>query len=273
MKHYLLSKTSLVIYFLAGFLAIVYLTPYLKTFKLLPPMAELLSRFKPVKTKEIVSTQEVNTAMNLIDSSVDTLLRLEKQAKPLEKKAGANKIDDTRLREAERKKARELLVSNLKQTGALGKVVRPIEDTCTEKSDEKCRVQAMTPFYRALEKTAKKEKGAVTRVGHFGDSLITADTITATVREQLQKRFGDSGHGFIYIAKPWHWYMHQGVFHQASEGWKINRVTFPTAPDGLYGYGGVTFQSYPGNWAIFETVKTGAFGRQVTFFHDVQRED
>jgi hypothetical protein len=39
----------------------------------------------------------------------------------------------------------------------------------------------MRAFYQALEKTARGDKGAVTRAGHYGDSSIATDLITSTV--------------------------------------------------------------------------------------------
>ena len=62
--------------------------------------------------------------------------------------------------------------------------------------------------------------GHTTRVLHYGDSPTTADSITSGVRRLLQKRFGDSGHGFLLIAPPWAWYGHAGTQLSAS-GWKI----------------------------------------------------
>ena len=61
--------------------------------------------------------------------------------------------------------------------------------------------RGMRAFYTTLEKTARAEKGAIARVGHYGDSSIATDLITSTVRENLQARFGDAGHGFVLAAK------------------------------------------------------------------------
>src|SRR5512133_3072502 len=66
-------------------------------------------------------------------------------------------------------------------------------------------------FYSALERTERREPGAITRIVHYGDSPTTADMITGDVRQMLQKRFGDAGHGFSLVAKPWAWYEHRDV--------------------------------------------------------------
>ena len=102
------------------------------------------------------------------------------------------------------------------------------------------RSGALIPFYAALERVEAKQPGAVVRVLHFGDSPVTADQITADVRSLLQERFGDAGHGFVLVAKPWAWYGHRGVDVQG-KGWKIQPASQARAADGLHGLGGVSF--------------------------------
>jgi len=99
------------------------------------------------------------------------------------------------------------------------------------------------PFYHALE-LAKTGQG-VARVLHYGDSPTTADSITADVRSLLQEQFGDAGHGFVLIAKPWPWYGHRGVEVHGS-GWKIEAASQNRAKDGFHGLGGVSFTGMPG---------------------------
>lgn len=95
-------------------------------------------------------------------------------------------------------------------------------------------------FYEALERTARKEPGAVTLILHYGDSPVTADSITADARSILQAQFGDAGHGFLLITKPWAWYGHRGV-ELRGHRWKIQPATQARARDGLHGLGGVSF--------------------------------
>ena len=96
-------------------------------------------------------------------------------------------------------------------------------------------------FYQALWRTESKLPGAVTRVLHYGDSPVTADSITADARALLQEHYGDAGHGFILIAKPWAWYGHRGV-DILGRGWHIEAATQSHARDGLVGLGGVSFE-------------------------------
>jgi lysophospholipase L1-like esterase len=104
---------------------------------------------------------------------------------------------------------------------------------------------ALHHFYDALQRTAQKEPGAVTLVLHYGDSPVTADSITADARAIFQSRFGDAGHGFVLIAKPWAWYGHRGIDLRAKD-WKIEAATQSRAKDGFHGLGGVSFTGSEG---------------------------
>src|SRR5262249_4413842 len=75
---------------------------------------------------------------------------------------------------------------------------------------------------------------------HYGDSPTTADLITGDVRALLQQKFGDAGHGFVLIAKPWAWYGHTGVT-VAGSGWQIAPAGRFEQRDGLLVLGGVSF--------------------------------
>src|SRR5260370_4238065 len=105
--------------------------------------------------------------------------------------------------------------------------------------------RALDHFFEALYRTETRQPGAITRIVHYGDSPTTADLITGDARKVLQVRFGDAGHGFILLAKPWAWYDHNGVSLQDS-GWTIDPATQSKLRDGLYGLGGVSFRGDAG---------------------------
>ena len=105
--------------------------------------------------------------------------------------------------------------------------------------------ESLKAFYQSLWRTEAQESGAVTRVLHYGDSPVTADSITADARALLQEHFGDAGHGFILIAKPWAWYGHRGVDVRGS-GWHIEAASQSHARDGFHGVGGVSFDGSTG---------------------------
>jgi lysophospholipase L1-like esterase len=104
------------------------------------------------------------------------------------------------------------------------------------------------------------------RIEHYGDSPITNDGITSTVRRELQLKFGDAGHGFILIAKPWGWYGHIGVTADASPGWEPKPM-FISQGDHLFGLGGACFSSSKtGARATFGTTDEGKVGHAVSSF-------
>ncbi|MDB4941505.1 MAG: putative periplasmic protein [Labilithrix sp.] len=125
---------------------------------------------------------------------------------------------------------------------------------------------ALDAFYASLARTRAKEKGAVTRIMHYGDSVITSDYVSGTMRRKLQAEYGDAGHGFILLANPWEWYFHNDVSHGAGEGWNASRITGPTTRDGMYGLGGVTFSGTGGATAFFGTPDKGTYGKKVSRF-------
>ncbi|MBX3234226.1 MAG: hypothetical protein KIT84_04015 [Labilithrix sp.] len=121
-------------------------------------------------------------------------------------------------------------------------------------------------FYARLAKTKRKETGAVTRIEHYGDSVITSDYISGTMRRKMQAEYGDAGHGFILVAKAWDWYFHNDVVQGAGEGWTSSRITGPFNRDLAYGVGGVSFVGSPGAVAWYGTSKGETFGKKVSRF-------
>lgn len=101
-------------------------------------------------------------------------------------------------------------------------------------------------FYAKLETVENAAPGAVARILHYGDSPTTADQITSDMRILLQKRFGDAGHGYCLMGKPWAWYEHRGVSMQ-SRGWQIDPVNQSSIHDGLFGLGGVSCRGGAGS--------------------------
>jgi hypothetical protein len=124
--------------------------------------------------------------------------------------------------------------------------------------------ESLDPFYADLLRTERNEPGAVTRILHYGDSPTTADLITADLRQLLQNRFGDAGHGVHLIAKPWAWYEHRDVAVTAA-GWQIAPATQRLEADGWYGLAGVSFKGGEGAWSRFR-LKSGRHTRVVVHY-------
>lgn len=145
--------------------------------------------------------------------------------------------------------------------------IHPAEYTGIDVFIEDPTGTGMLPFYRALEATADGRDGAITRVGHYGDSSIATDLITSTVREQLQARFGDAGHGFVIAAKGEIPYKHRGVRQSSNEdNWITREVARRQDRNGRYGYGGVQSRAQQGAWARIATAKRGDFGTKASRF-------
>ena len=133
--------------------------------------------------------------------------------------------------------------------------------------------RGMLPFYEALQKTARAEQGAITRVGHYGDSSIATDLITSTMRENFQARFGDAGHGFVLAAKGYIPYAHHGVRQSSNpDSWDTREVVRRQDRSGRYGYGGVQSRAQPGAWARVGTAKRGNVGTKASRF-DIYYEE
>ena len=126
--------------------------------------------------------------------------------------------------------------------------------------------RALDGFFAALRHTQAKQRGAITRIAHFGDSIVVSDYVSGTLRRKFQQEFGDAGHGYMLIANAWPAYFHNDVYRYASPGWKVSRIVGPYNQDGWYGLGGVSFQAPPGARARFGSAKKGSFGRALSKF-------
>ena len=97
-------------------------------------------------------------------------------------------------------------------------------------------------FYAAWTLTARKKAGAITRVLHYGDSLIDLDRITGPLRRRLQARYGNAGRGFVLAGKPWRWYAQKGVtVSEPSDAWFKLRL-LRKRYDGRLGLGLTAFE-------------------------------
>ncbi len=98
---------------------------------------------------------------------------------------------------------------------------------------------------RVYAKLATLARGgkATLRIGFWGDSNMTRDFISGELRRVLQRRFGDAGHGYIAVGKPWSWYIHENVRHGSGEGWATINMSTNQVLDRLYGMGGIAAQA------------------------------
>lgn len=126
--------------------------------------------------------------------------------------------------------------------------------------------RVMDGFYRGLARVKRRERGAIVRISHFGDSLVADDHMGLRTRERLQGGFGDAGPGFVYLGSPHPYWRRRGIRHE-SQGWSTRTIVSSTVSDRLYGLGGATFlASGGGPSATFATAKKGTLGTRVSRF-------
>jgi lysophospholipase L1-like esterase len=126
------------------------------------------------------------------------------------------------------------------------------------------RPDVLDGFFARLARSDAGYAGAVTRVVHWGDSVVAADHITSAVRAKMQQRFGDAGHGFHLLAKPNASYIHKAVEFRDGEDWSRCYIINGCKSDGLYGLGGTTVWSSGGAESRFATADDTPNGRKVS---------
>lgn len=128
----------------------------------------------------------------------------------------------------------------------------------------------LAPLYDKLAALARGEGKDHVRIAFYGDSNLTRDTITGAMRRALQARFGDAGHGFVALSRPWGWYTHMDVRHATSgpKHWRYIATSTHYVRDGLYGFANIGAESStPGANAWVQTAEAGApVGDKVSAF-------
>jgi lysophospholipase L1-like esterase len=123
---------------------------------------------------------------------------------------------------------------------------------------------ALDVFLARLAKTDAGYAGAITRVVHWGDSVVAADHITSAVRAKMQMRFGDAGHGFHLLAKPNASYVHKAIEFRGGDDWQRCYIINKCKSDGRYGLGGTTVWSSGGAQTRFRTSDSTPNGRKAS---------
>jgi len=125
---------------------------------------------------------------------------------------------------------------------------------------------ALDHFLRALTAVDLRTPGAVARAGQWGDSVLGVDGITSHIRQTLQARFGDAGHGFHLLDRYNPSYHHQGIEFEPGQGWSRCLVVQECDKQHhRYGYGGLVVRSGGGATATFATTRHGV-GSEVSHF-------
>jgi lysophospholipase L1-like esterase len=95
---------------------------------------------------------------------------------------------------------------------------------------------ALDKFFNKLA-TVKRRIEPV-RVMHFGDSHTAADILTAQIRNQFQRDFGDGGAGYMVPRNPMST-PRRGVVSGATSGWVVDGIGGRVEANGIYGLAGI----------------------------------
>lgn len=125
---------------------------------------------------------------------------------------------------------------------------------------------ALDRFLGKLTRTDLGYAGAITRVSMWGDSAVANDNVSSAARFEMQRRFGDAGHGFHLLAKPNASYKHKGVRFAGGETWSRCYIINKCRSDGRYGLGGTTVWSAGGAESRYRTEIELGFGRKLSRF-------
>ncbi|MBZ0118492.1 MAG: hypothetical protein K8H88_15930, partial [Sandaracinaceae bacterium] len=112
---------------------------------------------------------------------------------------------------------------------------------------------------------ARAERGEGTaRLLFYGGSHTAGDLFTGWLRQALQARFGDAGHGFVpvvpLVEDPWAW----GLRIDDAEGWEPRQVNSKFRSIARYGLVGVSFvAAEPGAFAAVASDHWGS-GREAS---------
>ncbi|MGE0790318.1 MAG: GDSL-type esterase/lipase family protein [Sandaracinaceae bacterium] len=116
--------------------------------------------------------------------------------------------------------------------------------------------EALAPLRRALAQIDRGEP-RVARIAIYGGSHTAGDLYTGQLREILQGRYGDAGHGFVSVAPVvvahWAW----GVVIEA-EGFGAQQVGFKHRAIDRYGLAGVVFSAV--DEGAYATVASDTWG-------------
>jgi lysophospholipase L1-like esterase len=114
----------------------------------------------------------------------------------------------------------------------------PIDDPCVEPQGATCARHALSRVIQKL-KTAKEQKRSV-RILHLGDSHVASDYITQTIRERMQREYGDAGRGFTVIDQQ---LGYGGRRFPGEAGWERDRIVDKDRAGRPFGFSGTSLES------------------------------
>jgi lysophospholipase L1-like esterase len=101
----------------------------------------------------------------------------------------------------------------------------------------------LRPFFAKVARLLRGEAEDHIRIAVYGDSNLTRDHLTGQMRRTLQQRYGDAGHGFVALGRPWSHYLHMDVQHGQGSGWEPYASSTDPVIDNVYGISGIAVES------------------------------
>lgn len=126
--------------------------------------------------------------------------------------------------------------------------------------------RSMDALHRALQRAAAGEGQA--RLVFYGASHVASDLFTGYIRRELQKRYGDAGHGFVVPVHPWRTYRHRDInIESDGDRWETQRIRVGDSKVERLGLAGITMVSKrPGSFGAVYTMEQGEYGRTASLF-------
>jgi len=126
--------------------------------------------------------------------------------------------------------------------------------------------ESMKALHDALARAAAGEGQA--RLVFFGASHVASDLFTGYIRRELQRRYGDAGHGFVVPVHPWRTYRHLDVnIESDGKRWETHRIRVGDENVEMVGVAGVAMSSkYPGSFGAVSTTEENEQGRTAGLF-------
>ena len=134
------------------------------------------------------------------------------------------------------------------------------------------KTNSLAPFWEKLAQLERKNATKMLRIGMYGDSNLTSDFISGHLRRVLQARYGDAGHGWISLSRPWGSYRHENVSTGGSCGISsrsIGRRRPIVWPDKEYGFASMAAETNEigaAGWAGTTKDEKSPVGQAVTRF-------
>lgn len=130
--------------------------------------------------------------------------------------------------------------------------------------------QALAPLYERLAQLERGVPAKTLRIAIYGDSNLTSDFLPGHLRRVLQARYGDAGHGWVSLSRPWGSYRHEDV--EMKGFWPMFKLYAPTthiSGDKQYGFANMAAESSDNGaaaWAATTKDPKAQVGKSVSHF-------